>query len=144
MISFLFVGALLFSSCGGSDKKDETPEDTTPPTISTEVPTTDQTYALGGSFHYIGTFTDDVELEDVVFSVTKISAPVTMGIDDPEWVPADVTISLTGTEDTVDDDIFNIPSGVNDGVYRLTILCSDAFGRETTETVTFNLGSTNY
>ncbi len=144
MISFLFVGALLFSSCGEGDKDDETPEDTEAPTITTTVPTIDQSFSLGGSFHYTGTFTDDIELEDVVFSVSKSSATVTLGIDDPDWAPDDVTIDLSDAEDAVDDNIFDIPSDVNDGVYELTIVCSDTSGKETSATITFNLGSTNY
>jgi len=144
MISFLFGGALLLSSCGGSDKKDESPEDLTAPTISTEVPTANQAFSLGGSLHYTGTFTDDLELKEVVFSVKKTTAIVTAGLNDPNWAPSDVTVSLTGKEDAVNDNILEIPSGVNDGVYQLTIVCSDASGKETTENIVFNLGSTTY
>ena len=144
MISFLFVGMVLFSSCGGGDKKDDPPVDTTAPIIQTTVPETNQSYALGGSFHYSGTFTDDIELKQVTFSVTKISAPVVAGIDDPVWNPLDVTITLSGTSDSVDEAIYTIPSGVNDGVYQLTINCSDTSNNVETEQITVNLGSTNY
>ncbi len=144
MISFLFVGMVLFSSCGGGDKKEDPPVDTTKPVISTSVPEANQSFSLGGSFYYIGSFSDDVELKEVTFSVTKISAPVAAGIGDPIWVPEDVTITLSGTSDSVDEAIFTIPSGVNDGVYQLTINCSDTSNNEVSEQITVNLGNTNY
>ncbi len=144
MVSILFVGTLMLSSCGGSGDKDDTPDDSAAPTISTSVPTANQSFSLGGSFQYTGTFTDDVELKNVTFSIEKIDAPSTLGIDDPSWAPDDVTITLSGTTETVDAAIFDIPSGVNDGVYQLTILCSDAVSKTATEEITINLGSTNY
>ncbi|MCW3785213.1 DUF4625 domain-containing protein [Plebeiibacterium sediminum] len=143
MISFLFVGMVILSSCGG-DKKDDPPVDTTSPTIQTTVPAANQSYSLGGSFHYTGTFTDDIELKQVTFSVSKISAPAVTGIDDPLWSPEVVTFPLTGTSEQIDEAIYTIPAGVNDGVYQLTIVCTDASDNSATENITVNLGSTNY
>jgi hypothetical protein len=150
MIYFFIMGALLFSACGSDDDSDEeSTKDTTSPTISTTVPVDDEDFAIGGLFYYEGTFSDDVELKQVVFSLedqASSGTSSTNGIDDEPWEPDNDTIMLSGTEYAVDQAIFDtdpsgIPSDVYTGVYTLTITCSDAAGNVETETVDVNIGN---
>ncbi|MCW3804629.1 DUF4625 domain-containing protein [Plebeiibacterium marinum] len=146
MISLFFVGTLLLTACGGgSGDKEDDPQDTTKPTISVTVPQTDHSYALGGSFAYQGTFTDDIALKEVVFSLTKIDPPSALGFDDPAWSDQTQTITLSGTTASVNEAIFDaIPDDVNDGVYQLTIKCYDTSDNVAEKSVVVNFGRTDY
>ncbi len=150
MISFLFVGALLFSSCGGGDdKKDETPEDTSPPTISTSIPnSTENTFGDGQYIHYEGTFTDDIALAKVVFTLTDnkgvvVSENVSVkGVEHEPWTPADFSFDLSGKTYSYKNSVFDSSFDSNEywtGSYTLTVVVEDESGKSTSQEISINL-----
>lgn len=147
LISFIAIATVLLTACGGGGDKKEDPKpdpDTEKPTIVTTLPiATSPPYGLGGTFAYKGTFTDNEELKQVVFSLSdnkqKSSAflKVATGVDDEPWKPADVTVPLTGKKQTLEQGLFGgIPTtDIWTGTYTLTISCSDKAGNEAIFTV---------
>ncbi len=149
MISFLFVGALLFSSCGGSDKKDETPEDTTPPTISTSIPNfSENTFGDDQYIRYEGTFTDDIELAKVVFTLTNSKGEVVAqniqikGVENDPWTPNAFSVDLDGKSYNYIGNVFENPFDSNaywTGSYILTVVVEDESGNSVSEMISINL-----
>ncbi len=148
MISIFIIGSLFLVSCGG-DSGNEEPivNDTTNPSISIEQPTDNQHLIMGGSFYFKGTFTDDIELDKVVFSLQDQKpgkAYGATGLDDEPWKISDETINLSGTSQTIDSDIFDteangIPYNIYTGIYTLSVTCYDKAGNFSTETLNIDI-----
>ncbi|WP_075590774.1 DUF4625 domain-containing protein [Labilibacter marinus] len=152
MISlFAIATVLMLSACGGGSDPKPDPEpdpDTTKPVIATVVPTASQAFGIngGGSFMYEGTFTDNEELKSVVFSLDNSKpAPAAglkaaTGVDDDPWEPTDVTVTLSGKSQKVDQAIFTNPTvDVWTGTYTLTVTCTDKADNVATETISVEI-----
>ncbi len=146
MISLIVIAVYVLTSCGGDNKKkDPEPTDTTKPEITVTTPkASGQSYGIngGGSFMFEGTFKDDVELKEVIFSLsnsksgTSAALKSATGIYDKPWEPADVTMELSGTADEVNQSIFEDPTeSVWTGNYTLTITCKDKAGNSSSKSI---------
>ncbi|MGQ1784831.1 DUF4625 domain-containing protein [Saccharicrinis sp. GN24d3] len=152
MIScFAIATALMLSACGGDgggDEPEPEPTDSANPVITVTTPTaTGQTYPLGGTFQFTGTFTDDLDLKEVEFILEDNKPPsaaslkAATGVEDEPWEPEAETVALSGKTGEVNKGLFGgIPaSDIWTGSYTLTITCTDAVGKTATKTIDVTL-----
>lgn len=121
------------------------------PEMTITAPTANQAFTSGNYIKLTGTFTDNVELDKVVASLQMMPAasPTSLKgakIIPEEWAPADFEISLSGTSDSVDENLFTtdddggmIPTDAMAGEYKLTLTLYDAAGTTATEEIMISI-----
>jgi hypothetical protein len=133
---WLVIGIIFFVSCNGNKdqvKPEEVVVDSVRPTINIINPVSYKFHTIGNPFLFEGEFTDDIGLKEVVFSLEDqkpAKAFGVTGIDDDPWKPMDYKVELSGTEQSVNIEIFDtetngIPGGIYTGLYTLTVTCID-------------------
>ncbi len=145
-------GAIVFSmlmilsyGCGGSDGGDTLePEDTKNPEMIISKPGEGANVMLGNDLLLSGTFSDDMELESLVVSLSFNETKAEKGIEDP-WEPGNnpEIIVLTGVEDElINHKLFaeKIPIDCKSGIYILTLSLKDKSGKSTSKQINITIG----
>jgi len=116
---FLTVYSLLMFSTGCKEKND-----TTAPEATVQSPSNNDEYVIGETIKLIADFTDNEELKSCKASIAYSGDGSGEG---SPWAPSPTTISLSGTSQSVDKDLFggDIPI-CKTGDYTITLEVSDA------------------
>ncbi|MBR8536168.1 DUF4625 domain-containing protein [Carboxylicivirga sediminis] len=128
LVMFIAVG------CGGSGSEVEPePKDVMNPEMTITKPVEGATVIKGNSLDLSGTFTDDIELEGLIITLSFNQTKSSNGITDP-WEPINnpELIALTGKEDEVTNhQLFEeyIPADCKGGQYLLTLELKDKAGK---------------
>ena len=120
--SFLIPVLIVFTSIAVSCKKDKA--DTTKPEVSVTAPVSGTVYAVGETIRLTADLSDNKELKSC--KVTIAYSGDGSGEGNP-WAPSATTIALSGTSQSVDQDLFGGPIPTcKSGDYKITIEVSDA------------------
>ncbi len=120
-------------SCAKSDEKN-TPGDQENPQMSISAPIEKTVIYKGEEILLTGTFTDDVDLKELVITlISPSTAKSTFGIENP-WEPESEIIELSGMKQDINAKVLfdeTVPVDCTSGAYIVSILLKDASGKET-------------
>jgi hypothetical protein len=137
LITVVLTLALMIA-CSDSD---DSPSDKKDPVIELTKPQANEVYGKLKNIEISGTFSDDRELKDIVFTLTFPEVKSAQVIEPDAWAPKAVTIPLEGKSQTfTDEKIFEaIPNDIKSGNYNLNIKLSDATGKTSEKTITIKI-----
>ena len=125
------LAVLSFTTFSCKDDKD-----TTKPQVTIKSPVSGDKVATGETIQLIAEYSDNEELQ-----ASKVSLSYN-GSDASPWKPGAVNISLSGTSQSVDKDVFGtVPDNIALGDYTMTVEVSDAAGNTDSRSVDIEIVS---